>query len=141
MCIRDSTRLAKYASNEDQLQDVVLAGYNAGPGSVEKYGGVPPFPETQNYVKTIRELADTKYKLTCSPDYHFKQAKLSFVNGVTPAMAGVHADGTPLSAEESASAAAEASASASASARASGSASASGSAESSAKPSATSSGR
>lgn len=62
------TRLAKYASNEDQLQDVVLAGYNAGPGSVEKYGGVPPFPETQNYVKTIRELADTKYKLTCSPD-------------------------------------------------------------------------
>ena len=132
------TRLAKYASNEDELQDVVLAGYNAGPGSVEKYGGVPPFPETQNYVKTIRELADTKYKLTCSPDYHFKQAKLSFVNGVTPAMAGVHADGTPLSAEESASAVeVSASASASASARAS----ASGSAGSSVKPSAPSSGR
>ena len=136
------TRLAKYASNEDQLQDVVLAGYNAGPGSVEKYGGVPPFPETQNYVKTIRELADTKYKLTCSPEYQFKQAKLSFVNGVTPAMAGVHADGTPLSAEESASAA-EASArpSTSASARPSASASArpsaSASSRSSAKPSAT----
>lgn len=133
------TRLAKYASNEDQLQDVVLAGYNAGPGSVEKYGGVPPFPETQNYVKTIRELADTKYKLTCSPEYQFKQAKLSFVNGVTPAMAGVHADGTPLSTEESASAAAEVSASASASASARPSAS--GSAGSSVKPSATSSGR
>ena len=136
------TRLAKYASNEDQLQDVVLAGYNAGPGSVEKYGGVPPFPETQNYVKTIRELADTKYKLTCSPEYQFKQAKLSFVNGVTPAMAGVHADGTPLSAEESASAAeVSASASASASARPSTSASArpsaSASSRSSAKPSAT----
>ena len=129
------TRLAKYASNEDQLQDVVLAGYNAGPGSVEKYGGVPPFPETQNYVKTIRELADTKYKLTCSPEYQFKQAKLSFVNGVTPAMAGVHADGTPLSTEESASAAAEVSASASASASARPSTSAS--ARSSAKPSAT----
>lgn len=131
--------MAKYASNEDQLQDVVLAGYNAGPGSVEKYGGVPPFPETQNYVKTIRELADTKYKLTCSPEYQFKQAKLSFVNGVTPAMAGVHADGTPLSTEESASAAAEVSASASASASARPSAS--GSAGSSVKPSATSSGR
>ncbi|MHC9539905.1 MAG: lytic transglycosylase domain-containing protein [Vulcanimicrobiota bacterium] len=30
-----------------------LAGYNAGPGSVEKYGGVPPYAETQNYVKNI----------------------------------------------------------------------------------------
>ena len=128
------TRLAKYASNEDELQDVVLAGYNAGPGSVEKYGGVPPYEETQNYVKSIRELANSKYKLTCSPEYQFKQAKLSFVNGVTPAMAGVHADGTALSPEESASAAAEASASASARA------SASGSAGSSVKPSVTSSG-
>lgn len=129
------TRLAKYASNEDELQDVVLAGYNAGPGSVEKYGGVPPYEETQNYVKSIRELANSKYKLTCSPEYQFRQAKLSFVNGVTPAMAGVHADGTALSPEESASAAAEASASTSARA------SASGSAGSSVKPSAPSSGR
>ena len=39
---------------------LALAVYNAGEGAVAKYGAVPPYPETQNYLKLVaRELRET----------------------------------------------------------------------------------
>ena len=41
--------------------ELVLAGYNAGEGSVDKYDGIPPYNETQNYVKIIEQRYGKMY--------------------------------------------------------------------------------
>jgi hypothetical protein len=55
--IRGGVKYLGQLSERFQDPTLVAAAYNAGPGNVEKYGGVPPFKETQNYVNKVVGMA------------------------------------------------------------------------------------
>ncbi len=50
--------LAKLTSEVSGNPSDALAAYNAGPGAVSQYGGVPPYPETESYVSKVLANAD-----------------------------------------------------------------------------------
>ena len=60
--------LLKYQGDDHQVSRA-LAAYNAGPGAVERYDGVPPYQETRDYVaRVLRDYTKRKATLPKTPD-------------------------------------------------------------------------
>jgi soluble lytic murein transglycosylase-like protein len=51
--------------------NLVLAAYNAGQEAIKKYGGIPPYPETRNYIKKVMAAYSNSTIRTRSKIYEF----------------------------------------------------------------------
>lgn len=73
--VNAGTRVLRYLLERfDGNVALALAGYNAGEGAVNKYNGVPPYSETQNYVRIITDRYGKSYHPVLSPE----QARIEF---------------------------------------------------------------
>jgi soluble lytic murein transglycosylase-like protein len=48
--------LSRLLEQFNQSVDLATAAYNAGPGAVREYGGIPPYRETREYVRRVKIL-------------------------------------------------------------------------------------
>lgn len=106
--IDGGTKYLAWLQRQFSNRDFVIAAYNAGHGNVKKYGGIPPFSETRNYVKSVNSryhslyrsemggaVAPVQYAMAPQPVPAPARLEVPSVNGVKTVQVNYHQATTP----------------------------------------------
>jgi hypothetical protein len=78
--LEGGARYLKYLLDSFSDRELALAAYNAGEGVVRRYGGIPPYRETQNYVKAVVAQYNRYCTLADSGDVITSEDILAFID-------------------------------------------------------------
>lgn len=83
--IEGGTRYLAWLQSQFGNPDHIIAAYNAGPGNVRKYGGIPPFRETRNYVIKVSERYNNIYRIDATLYQGYDPSRTVLAMNTTPA--------------------------------------------------------
>lgn len=78
--IEGGVKYLAWLSQRFSNKDHIIAAYNAGHGNVRRYGGIPPFNETRNYVRKVND----RYQNLYANDANLKQNNYQLAMNSTP---------------------------------------------------------